>query len=73
MSIISEALAKQSAKLAASAKDGTLKLDDQTYTLKFDHSQWVYIVTDEAGEVVARFNTKTLAKAKQWTRDWFAN
>ena len=73
MSIISEALAKQSAKLATIAKDGTLKLDGQTYTLTFDHSQWVYIVTDEAGEVVARFNTKTLAKAKQWTRDWFAN
>ena len=73
MSIISEALTKQSAKLATNAKDGTLKLDGQTYTLTFDHSQWVYIVTDEAGETVARFNTKKLTQARQWLREWFAN
>ena len=73
MSIISEALAKQSVKLAANAKDGTLKLDGQTYSLTFDYIQWVYIVTDEAGEVVTRFNTKKLTQARQWLRDWFAN
>ena len=73
MSIISEALINQSAKLATSAKDGTLKLDGRTYALTFDHAQWVYIVTDQSGEVVARFNTKKLTQARQWLRDWFAN
>ena len=73
MSIISETLVKQSTKLAASAKNGTIKLNGQTYTLTFDHSQWVYIVTDEAGEVVARFNTKKLTQARQWLREWFVN
>lgn len=73
MSIINQSLVNQSIKLATNAKDGTLKLNDQTYTLTFDHSQWVYIVTDEAGEVVARFNTKKLTQARQWLREWFAN
>ena len=73
MSIINQSLVNQSIKLATNAKDGTLKLDGQTYTLTVDHSQWVYIVTDEAGETVARFNTKKLTQARQWLREWFAN
>ena len=73
MSIISETLINQSVKLATSAKDGTLKLDGQIYALTFDHAQWVYIVTDQSGEVVARFNTKKLTQARQWLREWFAN
>jgi hypothetical protein len=73
MSIISQALVSQAEKLARSAKNGSVKIGDQTYTLTFNHREWVYVVTDEAGETVARFNTKTLSKAKQWTRDWFAN
>ena len=72
MSIISESLANQAAKLAASAKNGTVKIGDATYALTFNHNEWVYVVTDEAGEQVARFNTKTLAKAKQFTREWFS-
>lgn len=73
MSIISEALAKQSTKLATNAKDGKLKLDGQTYSFTFDHVQWVYVVTDEAGELIARFNTKKLTQARQWLREWFTN
>jgi len=71
--IIGEALVKQAEKLAATAKDGTLKLGAQTYVLTFDHREWVYQVKDQAGELVARFNTKTLANAKRMTREWFAN
>ena len=73
MSIINDALLKQAQKLATSAKNGTLKLGAQTYVLAFNPREWVYEVTDSAGELVARFNTKTLANAKRMTREWFAN
>ena len=60
----------QAVAMAANAKTGTLKLNGQTYTLTFTH-EWVYEVTDEAGEVLTRFNTKKLTVARQWLRDWF--
>ena len=64
-------LESQSRALAANAKNGTLKLNGQTYTFTFT-SEWVYEVTDESGEVVTRFNTKKLTVARQWLKEWFA-
>lgn len=63
-------LETQAATMAANAKNGTLSLNGQTYTLTFT-PEWVYEVKDEAGEVVTRFNTKKLTQARQWLREWF--
>ena len=63
-------LEAQSRKLAANAKNGTLKLNGQTYTFTFT-PEWIYEVTNESGEVVTRFNTKKLTVARQWLREWF--
>lgn len=60
-----------SVAMAANAKNGTLKLNGQTYTFTFT-SEWIYEVTDESGEVVTRFNTKKLTQARQWLKEWFA-
>ena len=62
-------LESQAVKMAADAKNGTYK----GYTLTFDHAEWVYVVTDSAGEVVTRFNTKKLTIARQWLREYLAN
>jgi hypothetical protein len=35
--------------------------------------EWVYVVTDEAGDVVTRFNTKKLSTARQWLREYLEN
>ena len=64
-------LESQSRTLATNAKNGTLKINGQTYTFTFT-PEWVYEVTDESGEVVTRFNTKKLTVARQWLREWFA-
>lgn len=63
-------LESQAAAMAANAKNGTLKLNGQTYTLTFT-PEWVYEVKDEAGEVLTRFNTKKITVARQWLREWF--
>tara|TARA_R110000868_G_scaffold112398_2_gene302669 strand:+ start:139 stop:348 length:210 start_codon:yes stop_codon:yes gene_type:complete len=61
----------QALTMANSAKNGTLKLNGQTYTLTFT-PEWVYEVKDEQGETVTRFNTKKLTQARKWLREWFA-
>jgi hypothetical protein len=65
-------LERQSAALASQAKDGTLKLHGHVYTLTFT-SEWIYRVTNEHGEEVTRFNTKSLQQARGWLREWFQN
>jgi len=59
--------------LHASAKDGTLRLNDQTYTFRFDPRDGVYDVTDESGARLARYNTRKLTVARQWLREYFAD
>ena len=54
------------------AKSGTLKLGGQTFALTFDAYQGGYNVTNEAGECVARFNTRKLTIARQWLRECYA-
>jgi hypothetical protein len=58
----------QAATMAANAKNGTCK----GYTLTFT-PEWVYVVTDPAGEVLTRFNTKKLSTARQWLREYLEN
>lgn len=64
---------RQAAKAAANAKNGAVTIGAQTYALTFDAREWVYAVTDESGEPVVRFNTKTLANAKRMLREWLAS
>ena len=61
---------KQADRMAASAKDGTLKVGSTTYQLKFNPYRGVYIVTDASGQDVTNFNTKTLSTAKKWLQEW---
>lgn len=65
-------LPNQAAKMAANAKNGTLKINGMTYTFTFT-PEWVYEVADSTGEVLARFNTKKLTIARQWLREYLAN
>ena len=65
-------LASQAATMAANAKNGTLTHKGHKYTLTFT-SEWVYVVTDAAGEVLARFNTKKITIARQWLREYLEN
>lgn len=65
-------LESQAATMAASAKNGTLTHRGHKYTMKFS-PEWVYVVTDEAGDVVTRFNTKKLSTARQWLREYLEN
>lgn len=65
-------LESQAATMAANAKNGTLAHGGHKYTLTFS-PEWVYIVTNEAGEVLTRFNTKKITVARQWLREYLSN
>ena len=65
-------LSGQAATMAANAKNGALTVGGVKYTLTFK-PEWVYEVTDAAGEVLTRFNTKKLTVARQWLREYLAN
>jgi len=65
-------LPSQAATMAANAKNGTLTHAGQKYTLTFT-PDWVYEVTNAAGEVLTRFNTKKITVARQWLRDYLEN
>lgn len=59
-------------KLAAKAKPGILKIDDKVYTFVFDPSNWVYLVYEYMVYLLS-YNTKSLATAKKWLREYLAN
>ena len=65
-------LESQAATMAAHAKNGTLTHKGHKYTLTFS-PEWVYVVTDETGEVLTRFNTKKITVARQWLREYLEN
>jgi hypothetical protein len=65
-------LPNQAAAMAANAKNGALTHKGERYTLTFT-PEWVYEVTDSAGEVLTRFNTKKLTVARQWLREYLEN
>lgn len=66
-------LGDQAQKMAANAKDGTLKIDGKTYTFKFNHETWKYQVLNPDGSELHIYNTKSLKQARQWLREYFAN
>ena len=60
-------------QLHNNAKDGTLKLNDTTYGFSFDRLQGVYVVTDlNTSEQITRFNTRKIAHARKWLREYFS-
>ncbi len=66
-------LQKRADALHASAKDGTLRLNGQVYAFRFDPREGVYVVTDESGATVVRYNTRKITTARKWLREYFAS
>lgn len=64
---------QQANKLHANAKDGTLKLNGDTYSFEFNRAQGHYIVRDSGDNVVMNLNTRKLTVARQWLKEHFAN
>jgi hypothetical protein len=60
-------------KMAANAKDGSLKINGATYAFKFNHATWEYHIFTQAGEELMKFNTKSLKQAREWLREYFSN
>lgn len=56
-------------KQALSAKPGFIKLNDKTYTFVFDTNEGFYQVYEDLVWIV-NFNTKVLATAKKYLKDW---
>jgi hypothetical protein len=59
------------ARMAAKAKPGILQHNNKVYTFVFDANEWIYKVY-ENGFFLVNFNTKSLAKAKTWLKDYLA-
>lgn len=62
----------QAQQMAAKAKPGFMKVGGTLYTFEFDQTHWVYNVYED-GFLLLRVNTKTLAKAKAFLKEWLAN
>jgi len=73
MEIISNKLLSQAGKMAANAKNGTLKINNVSYTFTFDHREWHYVITDPEHNEIAKFNTKSLKQAREWLKEYFLN
>ena len=74
MTVISEKLLNQArAKAAGAAKTAVCKINGRRYTLAFNSTEWVYRVTDDAGEWVVNINSKSATAAKRFLADWLAN
>lgn len=67
-----EKILKQAQILANNAKDGSMTVDGKLYKFSFDSIAWVYNVYED-GEHLMRVNTKRLAKAKAFVKEWLAN
>lgn len=59
-------------RLATKAKPGMLKINNKTYTFIFDPERWVYSVYEDM-TFMCDYNTKQLATAKKWLRDYLSN
>lgn len=66
-------LLNQVEKLYANAKDGSLKINDESYSFTFDSYQGIYTVSDSSGNVITRFNTRKITQARKWLREYLAN
>lgn len=69
MTINMDKLLNGAEKLAANAKDGTLKLDGHLFTFEFCQKHWVYNVYRD-GFYYINFNTKSLKQARKMLREW---
>jgi len=63
---------KQSEKLHATAKNGTLNVSGTVYAFEFNSYEGFYTVTANS-ETITRFNTRKLSQARQWLREYLAN
>ena len=73
MELISDRLINKAQQMANSAKDGTLKINGVSYVFTFDRKEWAYVITDNLGDEVVKFNTKSLKQARQWLKEYFLN
>lgn len=62
----------QAQKMAMKAKPGFLKVEGKLYTFEFDQTTWLYNIYED-GFLEYRINVKTLAKAKEWLKNFLAN
>lgn len=53
--------------------EGKLKVGKDMYYFSFLRNEGVYIVTDEEGEVINRYNTRKISVAKKWLKEFLAN
>jgi len=65
-------LEEQARKLHNSAKDGSVKIDNVKYDLKFSRPAGVYIVTLN-GEEFLRLNFRRLKQAIEYLREYMSN
>jgi hypothetical protein len=73
MSIYNESkLMQMVTKQKASAKDGSLKLDGQTYIFTFNQAQDYYEISLN-GEIEQRLKERNLNKAKAWFKSYMEN
>lgn len=70
-----KAILAQVDELYRKAKDGSVKIDDLTYFLKFDRNTGLYLVTcsDSSAPVPLNLNTRKLSEAKKWLKEWLQN
>ena len=73
MELISDRLINKAQQMANNAKDGTLKINNVSYVFTFDRKEWAYVITDNLGDEVVKFNTKSLKQARQWLKEYFLN
>ena len=65
-------LEEQARKLHLSAKDGSVKINNIKYDLKFSRPSGVYIVTVN-GEELLRLNFRRFKQAIEYLREYLAN
>jgi hypothetical protein len=56
-------------KMAANAKNGTLKLNGHLFTFEFCQKTWVYNVYKN-GFYYINFNTKSIMQARKWLKEY---
>ena len=64
---------KQAARLHANAKDGQVKIDDEVYQLVFNRAEGVFDVIEPSGDLLLRYNTRSINQAKQWLKEFLSN
>jgi len=55
----------QSEKRAKKAKDGIVRHNKESYSLCFNHVEWIYTVYNSEGTEIIRINSKSLSNAKK--------